>query len=135
MTHGAPWPARRVGDRILCGRPVPDRGYCGGLIATVNDTPVELLEGRAHMLEGPRAELPWGMVRDRPGSHFWRPSNRAKNQAARGQKAPGHAVRASRAASRDGRLLPGNAPALPWTRRCPECNVLVEVTAALLESP
>jgi hypothetical protein len=115
---GPPWPVRRVGDRILCGRPTPVSGGCRGEIATISDG---------------RAVLRWGMIEDPPASHVWRLSNRAKDQAARGQKISGHAVRAM-TAGRAGTVQP-HVPAMPWRRKCPTCNVLAEVTAAVLESP
>lgn len=127
------WPARRdrYGSRLLCGRPVPDRGYCGGEIARVESS-VALPDGAGGWTErpgGPFALLPWGMIEDPAGSHFWRLSNRAKNQRDRGQKAPGHAARAAKGERRVAQTI----PELPWRRLCPKCGVVAEVTAALLE--
>lgn len=118
------WPARRVDTRLLCGRQTSVSGGCRGEIARINDGG-----------EAPVAELQFGMIEDPPGSHYWRPSNRAKAQMARGQRrVGGHAVRAMRAGRVDGRIFATTRPALPWTRHCPVCHVLAEVTASVLRS-
>jgi hypothetical protein len=141
------WKARRVGDRILCGRPVPDRGYCNGLIAdvTVTDAFVRSIAGP----DLPTTPLtiaipPEAMVEDPPGSRHYRLSARAKRQSERGGRptanrgrdkppynfthvSPAHYPLETRAS-----LSP--IPKVPWFRPCPVCNVLAEVTADLLAS-
>jgi hypothetical protein len=124
------WKARRVGDRILCGRPAADGG-CRGEIATV-------------VPSGRYIVLPHGMVEDPPG--FWRLTARAQRQLADArrrhvpdeqQRSKGNVQHAITSPSippggtRDAPILA--PPALPFRRRCPVCNVLAEVTADLLE--
>jgi hypothetical protein len=132
------WPARRVGDRILCGRPAPDGG-CRGEIATI------VPSGRYPI-------LPTGMVEDPPGSRFWRLTARAQRQIAtlKAEKREqltglGNIGRRTTMAVQvgslgDNRMRPRDAPvflppALPLRRRCPVCNTVAEVTASLLNSP
>ncbi len=115
------WPARRVGWRILCGRPAPGRGFCSGEIATVE-----------YSLDIDRATdetivLDPGWTEDPPGSGTWRPTARAKRQLARGQIPNNLRVDPSG-------FGPLKTPALPWRRRCPVCAVLAEVTVDLLSS-
>ena len=123
--------ARRVGDRILCGRPAPDGG-CRGEIASF-------------VPSGWYIVLPHGMVEDPPG--FWRLTARAQRQLAEArrrhvpdeqQRSKGNIQRALTTqiptawrGTRDAPLL--QYPALPFLRRCPVCNVLAKVTADLLE--
>ena len=77
------------------------------------------------------ASIEWGMIEDRDRPHFWRPSNRARKQEARGQKAPGNVVRAAKAAL-PGRPLETVVPEMPWQRLCPACGVIALVTADVL---
>ena len=116
------WKARRVGDRILCGRPAPSRGYCSGLIAMVE---------RFAMVERSEFALPFGLKEEPRGSHVWIPRARTQDRAGR----PGHHQTwrifgrwYDRGASWD-----TTAADPPFWRACPVCNVLAEVTADLLE--
>ncbi len=61
------WPARRVGDRILCGRKVAGRHVCQGELATVE----RLIAGSDARVAQTVITLPTGYVEDPPGSHHW----------------------------------------------------------------
>lgn len=118
------WTARRVGSALYCGRPVPDRRHCTGLVARVRDD-----------VTGPVAWLEFGMIEDPPGSHFWRPSNRTAQQWARGSlRQGGHGDRAYREARRAGGRIAANVPDLPWRRRCPQCGEPALVTRTVVVS-
>jgi hypothetical protein len=107
------WPARRVGDRILCGRPVPDGG-CRGEIATV-EIPTD---------GAPWFAIPIGFKEEPPGSHIWLPKRRTRKRAGRPMTFA--------SGGRSYVHIPQASP--PFWRACPVCNVLAEVTADLLES-
>ena len=130
---GPPWLARRVGDRLLCGRPTPVSGGCRGEIAFIgryDDAPI----GEDGRDVGPgSATLPQledGMTEEPYGSHFWRVSKRAKDLRARGQKV-GLPVRLRPGEGRGTRSW-RTTPDLPFQRACPVCNVVAEVTTDLL---
>ena len=140
------WPARRVGDRILCGRPAPDGG-CRGEIATVarrGQRPDGVTGTRREAVDlGDLGQLPtgWrevevvvlpsGMVEDPPGSGFWRPTARARGQAARGQRPTGD-VRAEAARRPRGEIF--GEVELPIRRACPVCNVIAAVGRDVIRS-
>lgn len=133
------WPARRVGDRLLCGRPAPGRGYCAGEIATVRPVSRD-----GQIVDG--ATLGAGFAEDPPGSHHWRMTERtaALADAAadarrgwRGSKSEKVALRRFVRSRATGPFAgdPGLGilfPDLPWSRACPVCNVVAEVTDAVL---
>lgn len=109
------WKARRVGQRILCGRPAPNGGCRGELALVERRSGAITISGPAGLIihePGPTSEvviLPLGMYEDPPGSHFWRPAVR---------------VRRSRQV---------RAAALPFRRLCPTCRTVAEVDTSLLE--
>lgn len=106
-----PWPARRVGGRILCGRKVDGLYVCQGELGDI------------------RGGAPFpsiGMTEDPPG--FWRPTKRSRR---RGPPTP------LRPVASYGALPPIKlwaAPDLPWQRKCPHCNVVAIVTGDVLSS-
>jgi len=106
------WPARRVGDRILCGRPAPNGG-CRGEIATV----FRLRDGLGEEA-GQSVLMPSGITRAPDGE--WVRSARATRKRADGRKPEPRPH--------------GLAAELPFRRRCPVCNVLAEVGPDLLPS-
>lgn len=126
MTQGPPWPARRVGDRILCGRPTPLSGGCRGEIGLIVHYDVSIDDPRvlAGILTAAAVTLEDGLVEDPHGSNIWRVSKRAKDLRARGQKVGLPAER--------GKRLWRTEPALPFWRACPDCRVLSEVRSDLL---
>jgi hypothetical protein len=115
------WKARRVGDRILCGRPELSRGYCSELIATVVTT------ASGHVT----CALPGGLKQEPRGSNVWVPKARPKPGShiiARGAQVGRHQhPGANRERIREDLLDP------PFKRPCPVCNGLAEVTPDLLE--
>lgn len=135
MTEPTVWPARRVGDRILCGRQVDGRYVCQGELAAVE---------RPLIIPGVNQEvitLPGGYTEDPPGSHHWRRTARATEQAKAGRTPKG-----TRRSVRPPSAPPD--PALPapvargfpgplWTRRCPHphCGCVARVDSAVLLSP
>jgi hypothetical protein len=112
------WPARRVGNRILCGRPAPDGG-CRGEIARA------LPGGRAGELQAPP---PGGFVESPPGSGNWEPGRTATDKMATG-RAPTYRRKAR---TNVGVVHVRRQPTYPWRRRCPTCGVTAEVSADLL---
>jgi hypothetical protein len=119
MSSSTVWPARRVGNRILCGRQVDGRYVCQGVIAFVTEDWVRV-----------RVMLPPGMVEDSPGSHVWRQTSRAGQRAADGRGS----VR--RHLPKEGTSpLPMNEPPIPWRRSCPHpgCRCTALVDSAVLE--
>jgi hypothetical protein len=107
------WPARRVGYRILCGRPVPNGG-CRGEIAWATN------EGGA--------VLPPGLKQDASGA--WVATARAERKHADG-RAIKSVLRSPRTPESIGRAA---ATEVPFRRKCPTCGFLAEVTADLLKS-
>ena len=116
------WKARRVGDRILCGRPAPSRGYCSGLIATV-DVPT---------ITPPLVALPLGLMEELAGSHVWVPKARTRRHGAQPRNMT---VRKRFQSNGVGHhlVISGVGAGLPFWRACPVCHVLAEVSADLLE--
>jgi hypothetical protein len=107
MTSVRVVPARKAGDRILCGvRDTAGRFVCQGKIATIARVP------GPGMYIGPRVKWPPGMVEDPPGSGMWRANPR------------GH----------DRRNKTMVYPWLPASRPCPHCGTLAEITDDLLTS-
>ena len=136
MTPPNAWPARRVGDRLLCGRPAPDGG-CRGEIATIGRTVGSVdRPGYPDVPRGQIAEyvkVPGGMTDDPPGSGHWRPTARAARREAKGRRPALAEPRWPPARWPDGPWTSLNPSALPFRRRCPVCNVLAIVTADVLE--
>lgn len=112
MTTLIVWPARRVGDRILCGRPPPPSGGCRGEIALV---------GRYDDV-GEYAFIGSGMAEDPPGSNHWR---RTKSHRGAGVQRLTLHMLGSGARS-------AVIPPMPLWVRCPTCGDEAEVTADLL---
>lgn len=110
------WPARRVADRILCGRQVAGRYVCQGEIATVG-----------HAYGRDWARLPRGLYTE-PGSeppHWILQARVERGSPAR----PRRSCRSGRPPRDYG------YPALPLTRDCPHCrsrNAVTDATLALL---
>ena len=131
------WPARRVGDRILCGRPAPDGG-CRGEIATVgrmvheDNGPDDPDRGRIE----DRIVLPRGLTEDPPGSARWRWTARASRARAAGRRPDPRFRNPEEDAPQAQResLTGHRAPRLPLWRQCPVCNVLAEVSPDMLTS-
>jgi hypothetical protein len=119
--------ARRVQDRILCGRQVAGRYVCQGEIATV-----AVQRGPGRSVPGPFRDyvrLPRGMFAE-PGSQpvHWRQTARA---ARGGNVNVGPRYRMSRGTSW------WSLPALPLTRDCPHCgfrNLVSDNTLTVLKS-
>jgi hypothetical protein len=121
------WPARRVGDRVLCGRPTPI-GPCIGEIATLATDGARFTE----------VVLPTGLTEDPPGSGRWRLTARARRQREAGRTPAGEPNRLERDAgwsTAEGRLRLGRLRAGDRQRflvPCPVCGVLSEVSTDLL---
>lgn len=135
------WPARRVGDRILCGRPAPNGG-CRGEIAIIGPVKSVGPAERPGYPDAPgdalteRIQLPRGLTEDPPGSSMWRETAKAQRRRLQGRVAPKRRDPSSGERS-DAWPYTSSAfmvPALPLRRRCPTCGTLAEVTAALLSS-
>jgi hypothetical protein len=136
MTQPKAWPVRRVGDRLLCGRPAPDGG-CRGEIATIGRTVGSVEQpGYPEVPRGQVAEyvkVPRGLTEDPSGSGYWRPTARAARREAKGRRP---ALTEARWPSGDIALWPATSLtrwALPLRRLCPVCNVLAIVTAEVLK--
>ena len=110
------WPARRSGDRILCGRMVNGRYVCQGEIAD--------------MIQGPYGLRPYlrGFVEASVG--HWEPSRTAREKMARGRR-PSHKARPVNAAGE--KVRPIQVPEVPWSRDCPHCGCLAIVQSGVLE--
>jgi len=125
------WIARRVGDRILCGRQVDGRYVCQGELARVE----RLVAGNSVRAGHEIITLPTGFVMDPPGSSHWRLTARSQRQQAAGRK-PSH----RREPGPDARI--GSAPDVPrvlrglpgpnWTRECPHCGCTARVDSVVL---
>ena len=118
----AEWPARlsRRGDKVLCGRPTGERGWCDGLIADVHRN----LAGRVWLT------LPRGEVLDvRSGTVV--PSARAASRLAAGR-----AMTARTPWKRGERVLPLMAFEVrpPFRKRCPMCAIVAVVDSAMVGS-
>jgi hypothetical protein len=121
MTPPTSWPARRVGDRILCDRPSAPR--CRGEIATVVTGAGSGEPGVSWFV------LPFGFKEEPKGSHVWIPRVRTRSRSGRPWPEPALTGSERKATSYTG-PWPTEAP---FWRRCPICNVLAEVTADLLK--
>jgi hypothetical protein len=125
------WPARRVGDRILCGRKVADRYVCQGELAHI-EWPVLLPDMPAVEM----ITLPGGYTEDPPGSNHWRMTERAVRQRARGRKPQGAKRNVRPAMTSDPNLPPPVQRGFPgpeWTRECPHCACTARITSAVLD--
>ena len=131
------WPARRVGDVILCGHLVGGRYDCQGEIAVVDKRRRSTLKAR----------LPGGLTAVDPlaegDAAHWRETSRAQSQRDRGQRTRGHGVVGDNLVG--GRRFPEwaiktrGAPewspaAMPFTRACPHCRCIGRVDSAVLDS-
>lgn len=115
MTPPTVWPARRVGDRILCGRRVAERYVCQGELVRVDHW-------------SPRALRPPGTVWEYgdDGLDHLRLSARAERQAAAGRRPVGHGG----TANGEGVDTRGRGSQFPeaayiarrFTIRCPHCR-------------
>lgn len=138
------WPARRVGDQILCGRPAPSRGYCSGRLAEVHraggakyDPPPEdgrRKTGRLGFDLYEYVQLPYGLTEDPPGSGTWRPTARSLRRTVRQARPRLPFADRDDYRSRGGASSLVRHPTLPLTRACPVCHVLAVVAGDLLES-
>ena len=117
MTPPVVWPARRVGDRLLCGRPCSPA--CRGEIA--------------RNVTGGNVTLPTGLVQEPPGSGTWVLNSRARRKLTDRFGPTGRKLGYFMKPNRDGPWMTDRQiAAVPFRRRCPVCNVLAEVTADLL---
>lgn len=108
MSAPPPWPARRVGKRILCGRKVEGRFVCQGEIAP-------------GVAPGPERTLPvLGHYLGRAPSGELQLHARAKQKLADGRNP-------QRPNRRGQYTIVGQ-----WTRKCPQCGVLAVVDSTLL---
>lgn len=116
-----PWPARRVGRMIVCGRQVSGRYVCQGIIGRIEADPLKRFPS------GMMTTLPPGMKRIDQRSTHWVPNARA-------ERALAHRPRLDPQATRSARLGGQWAPEFrfPWTRDCPECKVLAIVDSDVL---
>jgi len=114
-----PWPARRVGQRVLCGRMVDGQYVCQGELARI-----EVIDPLGAPLTGPQQE-------PEPPSFWW-----PFLESGAIESPAGHVRLRKRAASKvaEGRQPVARrrgprptAPPPPWTRQCPHCNVLAVV--------
>ena len=106
---GTSWPARRIGDRIVCGRQVAARYVCQGDLATISGqgpdgTPIVLLD--------------LGMVEDPLGSNHYRLSRRGQRKVTEGRDPEYHKG--------------GRSVRVTWTRDCPHCKAVALVDVTLL---
>lgn len=111
----------RAGDKILCGRPVGERGHCDGLIARVW---TNLVPRTRITLE--RGEVQIGSDRGVP---IYGLSPRAEARVASGREVTG------RTPWQDGaKLLPIVSLEVdpPFRKHCPSCGVLVFVPPDVL---
>jgi hypothetical protein len=144
------WPARRSANRVLCGREVGGRYVCQGEVARIDCPSRRALEWSPtvphHPIEphdprdGPEfVFLPPGLKESPPGSGHWVPNSRGRRIADR------HGAPTSSTGRQVGqrvvdRMRPSESTAalhpmtLPFTRPCPHCGTIAEVTAAVLES-
>lgn len=97
MSGPPPWPARLVGERVLCGRQVAGRYVCQGELA-------EWFGPNHTMVEN-------GIVSEAHGSRSRRLSARSQRKADEGRSPA--VIRGAE------RIFEG-----PWTRKCPHCGVL-----------
>jgi hypothetical protein len=131
------WLARRVGDRVLCGRQVAGRYVCQGEIAEMVWTRVQLpgLPDEWVPVLGP------GFTKV-PGTNHWRQQRRAARQTAEGRAARGNLRGSSDPATFEGMpedRVPvlkrvGPVPLDDWTRDCPHCGAIARVRRDLLKS-
>lgn len=133
------WPARRDGNRILCGRLVAGRHVCQGEVARV-----QLPGGDAETWKpdgsgkgGEYIFLMPGYKEVPRGSGNWIPNRRGANMAARGQTPTWRT--SLQVGQRDASRItkPPSTAALfpmqlPFTIPCPHCKCVAEVTSRLL---
>ena len=112
------WPARVVGDRLLCGRRLLATGEfnCQGEIAAL-----------MYRSGGSRFPYLRGFVENPPGSGWWEPSRTAAEKLAVGRR-PAYKV-----TSRNRRYA-ARPPALPFRRKCPHCKCTALVDSVVLDS-
>jgi hypothetical protein len=122
------WPARRSGNRVLCGRQVAGRYVCQGEIATI----WEDVAGK------PEAQLPAGLT-DVMGSYpvHWKPTARVVRGGSKIKTVerglPGNEERRFiRRSGMESWTMP--KASVPFTRDCPQCRVRNLVDAATLGS-
>ena len=110
MTEPTIWPARRVNDRVLCGRMVDGRHVCQGEIGRIVRDPL------ARYPSGELVALPAGMMAVALGSTHWVPN--------------------ARGGGRGRRLGAKWHPVIryPWTRACSHCGCVARVDAVVLQS-
>jgi hypothetical protein len=132
MSQRTVWEARRVGERILCGRQAPPESglyVCQGEIATID-----------RFVDRPRVALPAGLklvpsiVGDDRIDHYTTTA-RAKQQKSRGQRPVGYGQVGPMISNR--RTPTGHWHAIErpnFTRDCPHCGKPNRVTSAVLQS-
>jgi hypothetical protein len=138
MTPPTIWPARRVGDRILCGRRVAGRYVCQGQLASASTSAA-----------GPRqVAFPSGFVEDPPGFMRLVPGVARRTEEGRlpnlGRKAilrpvpargkPSDLAKGSPEAFGRKAIRVRIVPTLPVRAKCPHCRTLAIVGAGLLDS-
>ena len=130
------WPARLVGDQILCGRVVVGRQRCPGEIAIVD----------RRSRSRPKPRLPAGLTAILPTEGdvvHWQETSRAADQRRRGQRVRGHGVvgdaqvgehRVPAWAIKTRGAPEWSPAAMPFTRVCPVCRCIARVDSAVLNS-
>jgi hypothetical protein len=131
MSWRSVWEARRVGERILCGRQVPPESglyVCQGEIATID-----------RFIDRPRVALPAGLTQlpsivgdDRIDHYTF--TARARRQKARGQQPAGHGQVGPMISNRRTPTGAWHTIERSFTRDCPHCGLPNRVTSAVLQS-
>ena len=128
------WLARRVGERILCGRQVDGRYVCQGELARVESL---LLDGALAKVftNNEVVTLPTGYVEDPPSSHHWRLSSRARRQMQEHRQPVGTQRKFAGPPVTNVPDVPyvqRGFPGPDWSRECPHCGCTARVTSAVL---
>ena len=126
------WPARRSGNRVLCGRTSPLDGQyvCQGEMAQIRLAYGGAADDWTDAAEQEQIVLPPGMTQDPPRSRNWRLTSKAQRAPEGGRRPVGQ----KRHQGDGGTTMvgPWEAPSLPFRRRCPHCNVMGEIQRDLV---
>jgi hypothetical protein len=123
------WPARRVGERILCGLQVDGRYVCQGEIAKIVILPFYDDQGLRDP-EHASIRMPRGLMRDPATPNHWVPNLRSRRREDDGRTGDVSRRRLIKSTSK------ANVVAkTPWTRECPHCGCTAIVESAVLNSP